>query len=539
MKAFKALILAWLPCVVLCTAPVLRAAPIPSATQFTNHPQFRIPFHYDPAELSRLGARQIRLYISRDNGRSWEPGESVLPNAGKFAFKAATDGEYWFLVRTLDSKNQLHPDLNVTDPGLKVIVDTTPPKLEIVLRQPTAGNVQLFWTATDEHLDPAQLRLEYLQPGAADWQDVSIVPKASGQTGWKIPQGGIVAVRGSIADLARNTTSDQVQLKILPASLAVPRPGAPESRQPVAGPGTDFRDNVALNIPERFPSARMAPKEEESTGDFGQPANSASTARDTLAGLSPNSAVKGNFVSHKPDDRLASTADAAPSTRPADVPRPGAAGRRRVVDSRKFQIGYNLEGVGPSGVSSVDLYITDDNGATWYHYGTDDDNVSPIFVEVPSEGMYGFALGVRSGAGLSSDPPQNGDAPSIVVVVDQTAPVLELLPVQQGLGKNVNKLLISWKCGDANLPEKPISLFYSATGQAPWLPISGPIENSGSHVWNIAAGVPVKFFLRVEARDLAGHVQTLDSPQPIVIDLSRPTAKIIDVESPAFDSVPR
>jgi hypothetical protein len=130
------------------------------------------------------------------------------------------------------------------------------------------------------------------------------------------------------------------------------------------------------------------------------------------------------------------------------------------VDSRKFQIGYNLEGVGPSGVSSVDLYITDDNGATWYHYGSDDDNVSPILVEVPSEGTYGFTLGVRSGAGLSSDPPQNGDAPSIVVVVDQTAPTLELLPVQQGLGN-------------------------------------------------------------------------------IVIDLSRPTAKIIDVESPQGASVPR
>jgi hypothetical protein len=247
--------------------------------------------------------------------------------------------------------------------------------------------------------------------------------------------------------------------------------------------------------------------------------------------------MKGNFVSHKPDDRLASAAETAPVTRPADAPRTG---RRRVVDSRKFQIGYNLEGVGPSGVSSVDLYITDDNGATWYHYGTDDDNVSPIFVEVPSEGTYGFALGVRSGAGLTSDPPQNGDAPSIVVVVDQTAPTLELLPVQQGLGKNINKLLISWKCFDANPAERPISLFYSPTGQAPWLPISGPIENSGSHVWSIGAGVPVKFFLRIGARDLAGHVQSLDSPQPIVIDLSRPTAKIIDVESPsAATGLPR
>jgi hypothetical protein len=49
----------------------------------------------------------------------------------------------------------------------------------------------------------------------------------------------------------------------------------------------------------------------------------------------------------------------------------------------------------------------------------------------------------------------------------------------------------------------------------------------------------VKFYLRIEARDLAGHVQTIDAPQPIVIDLSRPTAKIIDVESPVPAALPR
>jgi hypothetical protein len=536
MKAFKALILA---CLALSAAPRLRAAPIPSATQYTNHLQFRIPFHYEKDDLARMGARQIRLYISRDKGRTWEQGDSVLPNAGKFAFKAPTDGEYWFLVRTVDSKGQVHPDLSVTDPGLKVIVDTTPPQLEIQLRQPSPGNVQLSWNATDEHLDPAQLRLEYLQPGAADWQDVSIVPKASGQTTWKVPQGGIVAVRGSIADLARNSTSEQTQIKIMPASHVVPRPGAPESRQPVAGQEQDSRDRMALSMPDRFPSAGLAPPDDVASGDWGPAADSLSSARHPQAALLPGATAKGNFVSHKSDDRVASTAEASAAPRPADIARSASAGRKRVVDSRKFQIGYNLEGVGPSGVSSVDLYITDDNGATWYHYGSDDDNVSPIFVEVPSEGTYGFTLGVRSGAGLSSDPPQNGDAPSIVVVVDQTAPTLELLPVQQGLGKNVNKLLISWKCSDANLSERPISLFYSATGQAPWLPITGPLENSGSYVWSIGAGVPAKFTLHIEARDLAGHVQTLNSPQPIVIDLSRPTAKIIDVESPNGASVPR
>ena len=67
--------------------------------------------------------------------------------------------------------------------------------------------------------------------------------------------------------------------------------------------------------------------------------------------------------------------------------------------------------------------------------------------------------------------------------------------------------------------------------QAPWLPISGPTENTGSFVWTVGSGVPVKFYLRIEARDLAGHVQSIDSPQPIVIDLSQPEVQLDGVDS--------
>src|SRR5262249_47737473 len=215
-----------------------------------------------------------------------------------------------------------------------------------------------------------------------------------------------------------------------------------------------------------------------------------------------------------------------------------AGARKRVVNSRKFQIGYKLQDVGPSGVSSVELYITDDNGATWYHYGADEDKCSPFVVEVPREGIYGFALGVQSGAGLASDPPQNGDAPVLVVAVDLTPPRLELLPLEQGRGKDADKLLISWRCSDELLSEKPVSLFFSPTGQAPWLPISEAIENTGSYVWSSDPQVASRFYLRIEARDLAGNVQIVESRQPVVVDLSRPTAKIVDVESSADSGVP-
>jgi hypothetical protein len=556
MKSFKPMKLAWLLLLSAALAPafVLWAAPIPTGPIYTRQLAFRIPFHFDSNELSRLGAREIRLYVSRDRGRTWNLDKTVFseqgrfnPEANKFKFQATGDGEYWFLVRTLDSKNHLHPDMNATDPGLQVVVDATPPRLQLDLEQPAAGTVQLSWKASDDHLDPTQLRLEYLQPGSSDWQPVSVVPKASGQTGWKVSQGGEVAVRGSIADLAGNSARDEVRLRILPASQTVPRPGAPDVRQPVAGPvsdpaagpGSEPRDNLALNMPDQFPSTDRTPQAGPAESASPPAKEASQIVRWPSAETPPAIAgAKNSFVSHKPDNHSAIAPEPVPRV-PEHLQRSTTASRRRVVDSRKFQIGYNLEGVGPSGIGSVELYITEDNGTNWYHYGADDDHQSPILVEVPREGTYGFALGVRSGAGLTSEPPQKGDPPSIVVVVDQTTPRLEMFPVEQGLGKNVNKLLISWRCEDENLAEKPVSLFYSPSGQAPWLPISGPAENTGRFVWTIGSGLPVKLYLRIEARDLAGHVQTIDSPQPIVVDLSRPTAKIIDVELPISSGVPR
>jgi hypothetical protein len=546
MKTFYALV----GCALVALGGTLRldAAPIPTAPIYTNKLTFRIPFHYDPAELTRLGAREIRLYASRDRGRAWQQVQAVSPDAGKFKFEAPADGEFWFIVRTLDSKNHLHPDGNITDPGLQVIVDTTLPRFELELRQPAPGKVQLLWSASDEHLDLTQLRLEYTQPGSPDWQPVTFVPKASGQAVWSLPQGGVVAVRGSISDLAKNTASDQVQFRIAPASQAVPRPDAPGARQPVAGPGTSPgagqrsapRDSLALTLPEQFPSSAPSSADSKNTEFRGDPRGDVPFGPLTSADSAPAKITpRSSFVSLRPDNAPltgVSSRESARAEEPARLPAPA---RMRVVSNLKFQIGYKLQDVGPSGVASVELYITQDHGTTWYRYGSDDDNQSPIQVEVPREGTYGFALGVRSGAGLASDPPQNGDPPSIVVAVDLTAPRLDVLPLEQGRGKNSNKLLISWKCTDDNLAEKPIALYYSPTGQAPWQPISGPIENTGSYVWTVDPAITPKFYLRVEARDLAGHVQSVESQQPVVIDLSRPTAKIIDIEPPADAGVPR
>ena len=50
------------------------------------------------------------------------------------------------------------------------------------------GRVELGWSASDANIDPRQLRLEYMQTGEANWQQVSIVPQPVGRTSWSAPR---------------------------------------------------------------------------------------------------------------------------------------------------------------------------------------------------------------------------------------------------------------------------------------------------------------------------------------------------------------
>jgi hypothetical protein len=247
--------------------------------------------------------------------------------------------------------------------------------------------------------------------------------------------------------------------------------------------------------------------------------------------------LTGNFVSMRQGEfPSAANSESGPREPVKPLTRPD--GKVRVVNSRRIQIGYKVQDVGPSGVGSVELYVTQNDGGSWFKYGDDADRQSPFQIEVPQEGIYGFALLVQSGVGLSADPPQAGQKPSIVVVVDETAPQVELLPLEQGRGGAFNKLLIRWKTQEAFPAEKPVSLAFSADRNGTWHPISSDLEDTGSYVWTLGPGVPAQFYLRIEVRDAAGNVQRVETPQPVLVDLSRPTARIVDIETTASPAAP-
>jgi hypothetical protein len=201
----------------------------------------------------------------------------------------------------------------------------------------------------------------------------------------------------------------------------------------------------------------------------------------------------------------------------------------RMVNSRVFELDYDLQSVGPSGVSRVELFGTRDGGRTWRSFGVDSDNRSPMTVRVDEEGLYGFQIVVTSGAGLGDPPPKGGDKPSIWIGVDLTRPTAKITSATFGNGDSADKLIIAWEASDKMPADKPVTLSYSTQPGGQYTPFAPNLENSGTYLWSIDGSVPPVVYLRLEVVDEAGNRMVCDHPQPIVLDRSRPTGRIRDV----------
>ncbi|MCE9603839.1 MAG: hypothetical protein K8U03_02935, partial [Planctomycetia bacterium] len=102
----------------------------------TRQSQFDIPFQIDQP-LPGQEPTEVQLHVSENQGGSWALHAKVAPQEGRFSYRAARDGEFWFLVRTLSRTGKLMPE-RAFEPELRVLVDTVPPQLELDLKRGSA-----------------------------------------------------------------------------------------------------------------------------------------------------------------------------------------------------------------------------------------------------------------------------------------------------------------------------------------------------------------------------------------------------------------
>jgi hypothetical protein len=232
----------------------------------------------------------------------------------------------------------------------------------------------------------------------------------------------------------------------------------------------------------------------------------------------------------KPQKPVEETAPAA-----ACEPRPFATAAAtgpvvRLVNKTRISLNYEVKEVGPSGLAGVDLWYTRDT-KTWHKHDSGPEAPSPYVIEVQEEGLYGFTLLARNGVGLGKEPPRPGDLPQVWVEVDLTKPVVQLTDVQVRANDTAPSLRVSWKAGDKNLGSQPITLAVAEKEDGPWQTIADNMENTGRCEVPLRPGLPPRFYVRLEAKDLAGNVGMARTQSPVQLDLSRPVVSILDVEA--------
>ncbi|WP_437227365.1 hypothetical protein SH661x_000312 [Planctomicrobium sp. SH661] len=484
-------------CLVLLAVCMLSDA-VHAEPVYSKSRRFRIPFQFDSAELKRLGTKEVQLFVSRDGGDRWKLVEGVSPDTGKFTFEAPEDGVYWFSVKTVAASGLIYP-AGPHQAGLNVLVDSTPPQLDLNLEEVEAGRVKLSWIVQDENLDMNSLKLEFREASTDVWSVVAVRTQAQGQTTWTMTAGGQIQVRGEVADLTGNVTQASAECQL---AAPIPRNDKPDYGKPVA--------NESMNIPQvsstEFPKATSLTPRMTSTQSGGESlvVKGASTS-------SPNP-VEG------------------PSPVAVDVSKSSKEPIHK-VNSTTFRIGYSLDGIGPSGVKQVNLYITEDNGKKWFHYGEDPDRTSPMEVTVPADGEYGLAFRVTNGLGRVEIPPQPNDPPEVRVAVDRTPPVVKLMPLEHGQELDSNKVIISWTAHDQDLADEPVALFYSVAATGPWEVIQGQQPNNGRFSWTVPPTLEQPFYVRLDVKDNSGNVTRVYAEKPFLVDRAQPRARITEVSS--------
>ena len=294
---------------------------------FTRFRQFRIPFNPGSGG-GRL--KQLQLFVSLDQGRTWQPSATAGPDQKDFKFVTDRDGLFWFTVQTQDVEGRAYPTtLEGAAPSLKVVIDTQPPKVAMQPLAPRGGEVGISWDIQDENLDLSAadaVKLEYRPSGGA-WLAVNIGAGAN-QAYWNPQNNGPLEVRLRARDRA----------------------------------GNQGEASTTLNA---------------NSGGFTN--NNAGAQANSGQGFVPQQTNDQQHIFNGPTE-----------------------GERSFVKSLGVRLNYEIKNKGPSGVSLVELWYTQD-GRTWNKYLEDSDQNNIVF-NVKNEGVYGVTLLAKSGVGLGDRP---------------------------------------------------------------------------------------------------------------------------------------
>lgn len=516
------------------------ALPDAQDIQVTKVRTHKLGVNYKPERKKDI--QEARLFISRDQGQTWELAQTIPPAQDEFTFAAKSDGLYYISMQLVFLKGPAEPpDVSKVPPAQKLIVDSTPPAVRVTAAARTGDEISAEWTVDDKFPNDASTKLFYraLAGTDADWQPAPEGSVSKRNATFKSLVAGAVVLQIVTQDLAGNVGRANKEVgengNLLGSMTAPP-----------------VLPNPIVKASETLPTPSLAGLESGPT----IPPTLAPVAVEPAFTPAPMTPAIQPVPAALPDvpRPIAQGSGTTPVAIPAVSSMPSAAPTNleavaaTLTKSPKFDLNYQLEG-GPSGISKVDLYVTRDDGRTWIRWSTHAGTENPLRVVLDTrfnqeiEGEYGLKLVPISGAGLSDSAPASGSAPELRVQVDTTAPMIKVFQPTADPA-NRNSLVLHWEATDKNFGKEPLGIEYSENPNGPWksvaagndavVPVAGgganPIirlANTGGYSWIPPTTLSQpKVYLRFTAWDLAGNKSEVTTPNPILVDLTKPRAKI-------------
>src|SRR5262249_25035377 len=189
----------------------------------------QVTLEYDVTKFGPSGVSNVDVYVTRDDGRSWQPWGAVqnvsLPAPNDLKGPAAAlrrsltvdlpaEGVYGFyLVVKSGVGLGKAPPQGGTLPQVRIELDMTPPKADLYQLQPEPSRrdaLVVSWEVSDRNLTAHPVTLEWAERRDGRWEPIANdLPAVPSRFTWQLPPGGIpprvylrLTVRGNAGNVS-------------------------------------------------------------------------------------------------------------------------------------------------------------------------------------------------------------------------------------------------------------------------------------------------------------------------------------------------
>lgn len=176
----------------------------------------------------------------------------------------------------------------------------------------------------------------------------------------------------------------------------------------------------------------------------------------------------------------------------------------RFVPARYLQLAISPANDAP--ICKARMWVSTDRGRHWQDIQTDGGRPTSLPYAAPADGRYDFYIVLSNDAGDSAPPPTAGAEPHVTVIVDTTAPLLQLHGASR-VWPDADRpgLLLRASVIEENLGPESIRVSYRPAGTKDWFDGGTAPLAAGRIQWLPPLTLDGPLDLRVVVTDLAGH----------------------------------